>query len=106
MPLVTYEIVGHDDERLAFRFSMLNVDQVVLCQISDAAMDELAGTKGTESSGRMTQFLSLRQTIEETASRLFDERPVRHGSVIRIFSKHIAARTDDSQGKTSSQSCD
>jgi hypothetical protein len=39
-----------DEERHAFRFSMLNGDQVVICQISDAALDELAGVEGTESS--------------------------------------------------------
>jgi uncharacterized protein DUF1488 len=89
MPLVRYEILGHDEERLAFRFSMLNNDQVVLCQISDAALDELAGMKGTENIARVAQFLSLRETIEETASRLFDERPVLRGSVVRIFYRHI-----------------
>lgn len=41
MPLTPYELLGHDEERLAFRFSMLNDDQVVLRQISDAALDEL-----------------------------------------------------------------
>jgi hypothetical protein len=74
MPLIRHEIVGHDPERLAFKFSMLNDRQVVLRQISDAALDDLAGMKGTESSARMAQFLSLRQTIEQTASRLFDEK--------------------------------
>jgi Protein of unknown function (DUF1488) len=89
MPLVRYEILGHDEERLAFRFSMLNDEQVVLCQISDAALDELAGMKGTENIARVAQFLSLRETIEENASRLFDERPVHRGSVVRIFCRHI-----------------
>jgi hypothetical protein len=91
VPLISHGIEGHDEERRAFRFSMLNDDQVVLCQISDAALDELAGTKGTESSARLAQFLSLRETIEQTASRLFDERPMLRGAVIRIFSKHLAA---------------
>jgi hypothetical protein len=89
MPLISHEIEGHDEERLAFRFSMLNDDQVVMCQISDAALDELAGMKGTESSARMAQFLSLRETIEQTASRLFDENPIFRGSVVKIFSKHV-----------------
>jgi len=89
MPLVRHEILGHDEERLAFRFSMLNDDQIVLCQISDAALDQLAGMKGTENVARMAQFLSLRETIEQTASRLFDERPALRGSVVRIFSRHI-----------------
>ena len=75
MPLISHGIEGHDEERHAFRFSMLNDDQVVMCQISDAALDELAGMKGTESSARMAQFLALRQKVEQTASRLFDEKP-------------------------------
>lgn len=89
MPLSSHEIEGHDQQRLAFRFSMLNDAQIVQCQISDAALDELAGMTGTESSARMAQFLSLRQTIEQTASRLFDQGPFRPGSIVRIFSKHV-----------------
>jgi hypothetical protein len=95
MPLISHGIEGHDGERRAFRFSMLNDDQVVLCQISDAAMDELAGMKGTESSARMALFLSLRQTIEQTASRLFDEKPILRGSVVKIFSKHIGGEAEE-----------
>ena len=49
MPLTRDRIIGHDNERLAFRFTMLNNEVTVECQISDAAMDELAGVKGTES---------------------------------------------------------
>ena len=52
MPLTRDRIIGHDNERLAFRFTMLNDADAVECQISDAAMDELAGTKGTESMAR------------------------------------------------------
>jgi|SRR5580693_9361791 len=89
MPLISHAIEGHDEERHAFRFSTLNDDQVVVCQISDAALDELAGT---ESTARMEQFLALRDKIEQTASQLFDEKPVLRGAVIRIFSKHLAAK--------------
>ena len=95
MPLISHEIEGHDEERLAFRFSMLNDNDVVLCQISDAALDKLAGMKGTESSARVAQFLSLRQTIEQTASQLFDEKPILRGSVVKIFSKHIGRKRDE-----------
>ena len=45
MPLTRDRIIGHDNERLAFRFTMLNAADTVECQISDAAMDELAGTE-------------------------------------------------------------
>ena len=104
MPLISHEIEGHDEERRAFRFSMLNEDQVVLCQISDAALDELAGTKGTESSERVAQFLALREKVEQTASRLFDEKPILRGGVIRIFSKHLAAKPDTISEGASGQS--
>lgn len=89
MPLIRHEIVGHDWERHAFRFSMLNGETVVLCQISDAALDELAGMQGTESAARQAQFLSLRQTIEQIATRLFDERRAASGVTVRIFLKDI-----------------
>jgi hypothetical protein len=70
---------------------MLNGGETVDCQISDAAMDELAGVRGSPSTARQDQFLAYRDVIEQIASRLFDEtRPVK-GSVIRIFTKHIPA---------------
>jgi hypothetical protein len=89
MPLIRHEIVGHDPERQAFRFSMHNGEAVVLCQISDAALDELAGMQGTESAARQAQFLSLRQTIEQIATRLFDERRAANGVTVRIFLKDV-----------------
>jgi hypothetical protein len=89
MPLMRDKIIGHDLERLAFRFTMISEDEVVQCQISDAAMDELAGMQGTESSARQAQFLSLRETIERIASDLYDEAPRVHGYVVRIFMRHL-----------------
>jgi len=68
---------------------MLNDGETVQCQISDAAMDELAGMKGTENTARVAQFLSLRDTIERIASDLFDEAPTIQGYVTRIFTKHL-----------------
>ena len=90
MPLARDRIIGHDRERLAFRFTMLSDGDVVDCQISDAAMDELAGMQGTESSARQAQFLSLRETIERIASDLYDEAPRFKGYVVRIFVRHLA----------------
>jgi Protein of unknown function (DUF1488) len=89
MPLRRDKIIGHDGERLAFQFTMLNGGSVVPCQISDAAMDELAGTIGTENSARQAQFLALRDDIEKIASDLFAHAPLVDGYVIRIFAKHI-----------------
>jgi hypothetical protein len=91
MPLTRGRIVGYDDERLAYGFTMLNGDETVDCQISDAAMDELAGVRGTPSTARQEQFLQHRDAIERIASRLFDSTRAVKGSVVRIFTKHIPA---------------
>jgi hypothetical protein len=89
MGLTRGRIIGHDNERLAFGFTMLNDGETVQCQISDAAMDELAGVKGTENIARQAQFLALRDTIEQIASELFDAAPNLKGYVVRIFAKHL-----------------
>ena len=89
MPLTRGKVVGYDLERLAFRFSMLNGSETVECQISDAAMDELAGVKGTLSTARQAQFLAHRDAIEQIASDLFDAPPSIKSAAIRIFTKHI-----------------
>ena len=75
MPLTGGQIIGHDNERLAFAFTMMNDGETVPCQISDAAMDELAGTKGTPSIARQAQFVTHRSAIERIASDLYDEAP-------------------------------
>jgi hypothetical protein len=90
MPLTGGQITGYDGERLAFAFTMMNGDEAVPCQISDAAMDELAGTKGTPSIARQAQFLAHREAIERIASDLYDEAPRFKGYVVRIFTKHIS----------------
>jgi hypothetical protein len=89
MPLTTGQIGGHDSERLAFAFTMMNGGETVPCQISDAAMDELAGVKGTPSMARQAQFVAHRDAIERMASDLYDQAPRFRGYVVRIFTKHI-----------------
>ena len=91
MPLIRDRMVGHDEERLAFKFTMLseNDGATVECQISDAAMDELAGVKGTESTARQAQFLALRDAVERIACDIFDEAPRVKGYSVRIFTKHL-----------------
>ncbi|WFU14977.1 DUF1488 family protein [Bradyrhizobium sp. CB3481] len=89
MPLTRDRIIGHDNERLAFRFTMLNNADTVECQISDAALDELGGVKGTESMARQAQFLALRDAVESIASEIFQKAPHVKGQVVRIFTKHV-----------------
>ena len=90
MPLIRDRIIGHDNERLAFRFTMRNDTDTVECQISDAAMDELGGVKGTESIARQAQFLALRDAVENIASDIFHKAPHVKGQIVRIFTRHIA----------------
>lgn len=68
---------------------MLDEAQTVECQISDAALDELAGVKGTESMARQGQFVALRDAVEGIASDIFEKGPHVKGQIVRIFTKHI-----------------
>ena len=89
MPLMRGRIVGYDAEPMAFQFTMLNKDETVECTISGAAMDELAGKKGTLPAEREAQFLLLRDAIERIASDNFDHDRIAPGGVVRIFAKHV-----------------
>jgi Protein of unknown function (DUF1488) len=92
MPLMRGDALRFDLDRMAFEFTMLDNDgDTVRCQISGAAMDELAGTRGTASSERAAQFMSLRNEIERIASERFDRGGILKGAVVRIFAKHIPA---------------
>ena len=101
MPLTRDRIIGHDNERFAFRFTMLNDGVAVECQISDAAMDELGGAKGTESIARQAQFLALRDAVERIASDVFDKGPCFKGQIVRIFTKHVRTEQSRSDAATS-----
>lgn len=74
---------------MAFKFTMLNDGKLVQCQISDAALDELAGTNRTERTDREQLFLSLRSSVEGIASDLFAQKPRLNGHVVRIYTNHI-----------------
>ena len=90
MPLRRGQVVGYDTNRMIFEFTMVAPDATnVVCQISSAAMDELAGLKGTRPTEREAQFLRLRATIERIASDNFDEDNVDRGPIVQIFAKHI-----------------
>jgi hypothetical protein len=91
MPLERGRIIGYDASRMAFEFTMIDRASVVIieCEISSAAMDQLAGTKGTMPDKREAQFLHLRDTIERIASDLFEEGISSPGGTIRIFYHHV-----------------
>ena len=89
MPLTSRPNRGTRQRAAGFRIYDGERDETVQCQISDAAMDELAEVKGTPSIARQAQFVTHRDTIKKIASELFDKAPIMKGYVVRIFSKHI-----------------
>ena len=92
MPLTRGRTVGYDTSWMTFEFTMMDDKaQVVGCEISSAAMDELADTKGTMPPDREAQFLHLRDRIERIASDVFNEMPT-SGEKVRIFYHHVRQR--------------
>ena len=76
MSLQRGEILGFDFNRMVVEFTMFNQGRPVQCAISTAAMDDLEHRRDVKADQRVDQFVRLRDTIEERASRKFFERPV------------------------------
>jgi len=76
MPLQQGEVQGYDFDRMVVAFTMLNQGKVILCAIRTAAMDDLEGRRDVKPEERVTQFMRLREVIEERASRKFFEEQV------------------------------
>jgi hypothetical protein len=93
MPLTRGRILGYDNERMAFRFSMSENGKDVECRISAAAIDELVGGPRGSCVDRETQFLKLREAIERLATAKFDAGTFVRGSILRIFAKDIPSNT-------------
>jgi Protein of unknown function (DUF1488) len=92
MPLERGRTIGYDASRMSFEFTMMDDKaKVVGCEISSAAMYELAGVRGTMPASRKAQFLHLRDRIERIASDLFKEMSTSGGKV-RIFYHHLRQR--------------
>jgi hypothetical protein len=92
MPLTRGRTIGYDASRMTFEFTMMDDKaHVVGCEISGAAMDELAGIRGTMPAERDAQFLHLRNEIEHVASDVFDEMST-SGGTVRIFYHHVRQR--------------
>jgi hypothetical protein len=92
MPLTRGRTIGYDVGRMTFAFMMMDDKaKIVDCEISSAAMDQLAGNRGTPPAEREGQFLHLRDGIERIASDLFDEMAL-IGGKIRIFYHHVRQR--------------
>lgn len=73
MPLQRGEVRGYDFDRSVVEFTMVDQDNVILCAISTAAMDDLERRRDVKSDQRLEQFMRLRDVVEERASRKFFE---------------------------------
>ena len=77
MPLQRGEVRGYDFNRSVVEFTMVNQDNIILCAISTAAMDDLEGRRDVKPDQRVDQFVRLRDVIEERTSRKFFEEQTR-----------------------------
>ncbi|MDH6263348.1 DUF1488 family protein [Bradyrhizobium sp. BR13661] len=76
--------IGYDRQRMFYRFSMMRGRASVSCEISNAALVDLAGRATIVVIDHEAVFLRHRDLIEAVACNLF-----RRNENIRIFSKHL-----------------
>ncbi len=92
MPLTRGAPIGYDAQRMVFRFSMMNGNRVIFCEISKAAMDGfLNKRKGVGTVERAAIFIQFRDVIERLASDIWDKSSDKD-DLVRIFAKQ--ARTN------------
>jgi len=91
MPLTRGEAVGYDADLMVFKFTMRNGEQIVACEISNAALGTLAGRWRCGERDVPAEFEAHRRSIETIASARFDQTSTSKGtSSVRIFAKHIS----------------
>ena len=91
MPLTRGEAVGYDADLMVFKFTMRNGDQIVQCEISNAALSNLAGRWRCGERDLPAEFETHRELIEAIASAQFDQTStLKETSLVRIFAKHIS----------------
>ena len=93
MPLTRGKAVGYDADLMAFGFTMRNGQQIVQCQISVAALSDLAARRRGATGDLKAEFKANRKLIEDIASALFDQSSNVETGVISIFSKHVRRGT-------------
>ena len=91
MPLTRGKAVGYDADLMVFKFTMRNGEQIVQCEISNAALGNLAGRWRCGERDVAAEFEAHRKFIETIASARFDQTSTRkETSLVRIFAKHIS----------------
>ena len=95
MPLTRGEAVGYDADLMVFKFTMRNGQQIVQCEISKAALGDLAGGwTGGAARDLRAEFEAHRELIEAIASALFDQISQHEETrLVSIFAKHIPSST-------------
>ena len=91
MPLTRGEALGYDADLMAFKFTMKNGEQVVQCQISHAALGDLADRWRGAGRELRAEFEAHRELIEAITSEQFDQISNKETRLVRIFAKHIGA---------------
>ena len=97
MPLTRAEAIGYDADLMVFKFTMRNGEQIVQCQISNAALGDLAGRWRGAARELAAEFEAHRELIEAIASAQFDQTSSKETRLVRIFSKHIPSNTAQKQ---------
>jgi hypothetical protein len=66
MPLTRGEVVGYDADLMVFKYTMRNGEQIVQCQISHAALGDLAcrGNRAAAARYLLAEFEAHRELIE------------------------------------------
>ena len=93
MPLTRGKAVGYDADLMVFKFTMRNGEQIVQCQISHAALGDLADRWKGSARDLRAEFEAHRELIEAIASAEFDQIGNEETRLVRIFSKHIPSST-------------
>ena len=73
MPLTRGEAVGYDADLMVFKFTMRNGEQIVQCQISHAALGDLADRWRGAGRDLPAKFEAHRDLIESITSEQFDQ---------------------------------
>ncbi len=89
MPLTRGRLLGYDAKRMVFVFTMMHGARIVDCEISSAALDDIADEKGSRPGERESQFIRLREAIEHVTMVAFVAMGMPQDETIRIFSKHV-----------------
>jgi Protein of unknown function (DUF1488) len=71
MTLTRGRLIGYEFDRMVMLFSMVDGQKEIQCAISTSAMDGLESLSRSKPNERESQFMRLRDRIEERAARKF-----------------------------------